>query len=436
MLTPVTTTMQTARHYKIAQPQAPDVNDDVRRRVEAMLADIEAGGIDAVRRWSRELDGWDPESFLATQDDFERAAAQVDPQLRDQIAFAQHQVRSFAEAQRATLVDLRVEPLPGVVLGHRHIPVGSVGAYVPGGRYPMLASSFMTIVVAKAAGVPRVVAVAPPQRDGGIHPAMLYAMWTSGADAVASIGGVQGLAALAFGLIDDLPPVDMLVGAGNAYVAEAKRQLFGRVGIDLLAGPTEVLVVADATADPRIVAADILGQCEHGLTSAAGVIAIGEDVARAVGAAIDELLTTWPTAEIAGSAWRDHGWIVVAADDDEAIALADDAANEHLEIQVAESKLPVYLARLRNYGSLFLGEQATVAYGDKGVGTNHVLPTSRAARYTGGLWVGKFLKTCTWQQLTAEGTRAVAPAIAGICEAEHMLGHGLTATMRLERATA
>ena len=429
-------TLQAAHHLKRPGPAAPGAGDDVRRRVEDMLTDIEAGGIEAVRRWSRELDGWDPEHFVATDEDFERAAAQVAPELRAQIAFAQHQVRSFAEAQRATLIDLRVEPLPGVVLGHRHIPVGSVGAYVPGGRYPMLASSFMTIVVAKAAGVPRVVAVAPPQREGGIHPAMLYAMWTSGADAVASIGGVQGLAALAFGLIDDLPPVDMLVGAGNAYVAEAKRQLFGRVGIDLLAGPTEVLVVADATADPRLVAADVLGQCEHGLTSAAGVIAIGEDVARAVSAAIDELLTTWPTAEIAGAAWRDHGWIVVAADDDEAIALADDAANEHVEIQVEEAKLPLYLERLRNYGSLFLGEQATVAYGDKGVGTNHVLPTARAARYTGGLWVGKFLKTCTWQQLTAEGTRAVAPAVAGICEAEHMLGHGLTATMRLERATA
>jgi sulfopropanediol 3-dehydrogenase len=415
---------------------APEATDEIRRRVETMLNDIEAGGVEAVRRWSRDLDGWEPESFLATEEDFERAAAQLDPELRRHIAFAQDQVRGFAEAQRATLTDLRVETLPGVVLGHTHIPVGSVGAYVPGGRYPMLASSFMTIVVAKAAGVPRVVAVAPPQREGGLHPAMLYAMWTSGADAVAALGGVQALAALAFGLIDDLPPVDMLVGAGNAYVAEAKRQLFGRVGIDLLAGPTEVLVVADATADPRLVAADVLGQAEHGPTSAAGIIAIGEDVARAVSDEIDRLLETWPTAEIAGQAWRDLGWIAVVADDDEAIALADEAANEHLEIQVDEDKLPMYRERLRNYGSLFLGDQATVAYGDKGVGTNHVLPTSRAARYTGGLWVGKFLKTCTWQQLTPEGTRAIAPSIEAICEAEHMLGHGLTATMRLERAGA
>ncbi len=428
--------MPTVRYLKEPSGSAAQATGEIRRRVEAMLADIERGGEEAMRRWSRELDGWDPPSFVLGEGDFERAAAQVDPALRAHIAFAQAQVRGFAEAQRATLSDLRVEPLPGVVLGHRHIPVGSVGAYVPGGRYPMLASSFMTVLVAKAAGVERVVAVAPPQRGGGIHPAMLYAMWTSGADVVACIGGVQALAALAFGLLDGVPPVDMLVGAGTAYVAEAKRQLFGRVGIDLLAGPTEVLVVADATADPATVAADLLGQAEHGPTSPAGAIAIGEDVARAVADEVERQLATWPTAEIAGAAWRDHGWIAIAADDDEAIALADDAADEHLEIQVAEEKLPMYLQRLRNYGSLFLGAEATVAYGDKGVGTNHVLPTSRAARYTGGLWVGKFLKTCTWQQLTAEGTRTVAPAIEAICAAEHMPGHALTASRRLERARA
>jgi sulfopropanediol 3-dehydrogenase len=425
-----------ARYLKAPAPRAAAASDAIRRRVEEMLADIEAGGAEAVRRWSRELDGWDPESFVATEQDFKDAAARLGDDLRRHIAFAQDQVRAFAEAQRRTLTDLRTEPLPGVVLGHRHIPVGSVGAYVPGGRYPMLASSFMTILVAKAAGVPRVVGCAPPQGGAGIHPAMLYAMWTSGADVVVCLGGVQALAALAFGLVDGVPPVDMLVGAGNAYVAEAKRQLFGRVGIDLLAGPTEVLVVADETADPRLVAADVLGQAEHGPTSPAGVIAIGEDVAHAVAGQIDALLETWPTAEIAGQAWRDHGWIAIAAGDDEAIALADEAANEHLEIHVDPDKLDTYLERLRNYGSLFLGDEATVAYGDKGVGTNHVLPTSRAARYTGGLWVGKFLKTCTWQRLTAEGTLAVAPAIEAICAAEHMAGHGLTATMRLERARA
>ena len=230
-----------------------------------------------------------------------------------------------------------------------------------------------------------------------------------------------------------MEPVDLLVGAGNAYVAEAKRQLFGTVGIDLLAGPTEILVIADETADPRIVAADVLGQAEHGPTSPAGVIAVGETVARAVSEAIDELLPSWPTAEIAGAAWREHGWIAVAADDDAAIAIADQAASEHLEVQVDPNKLPAYHARLHNYGSLFLGDEATVAFGDKAVGTNHVLPTSGAARYTGGLWVGKFLKTCTYQQLSPEGTQAVAPAVETICEAERFAGHGLTATMRLER---
>jgi sulfopropanediol 3-dehydrogenase len=428
----------TELHYlKAPAPAGPERNAEVARRVESMLTDIERHGVEAVRRWSRDLDGWDPESFLVTEDDFARADASLDVELKRHIKIAQTQVRDFAEAQRATLRDLRIETLPGVVLGHRHIPVGSVGAYVPGGRYPMLASSFMTIVVAKTAGVERVVAVAPPQRAGGLHPAMLYAMWTSGADAVAALGGVQALAALAFGLIDEtLPPVDMLVGAGNAYVAEAKRQLFGRVGIDLLAGPTEVLVIADETADPRMVAADVLGQAEHGPTSVAGVIAIGADVAQGVADAIDKLLEDWPTAEIAGGSWQDHGWIAIVADDDEAIALANEDANEHLEVQVAEDKLPAYHERLRNYGSLFLGDQATVAYGDKGVGTNHVLPTSRAARYTGGLWVGKFLKTVTWQHLTEQGTAAIAPTIEAICEAENMLGHGRTATMRLARLRA
>ena len=421
---------------KEPNPPTTEATDELQARVADMLRDIERGGIDAVRRWSRELDGWDPESFVVSDEEFERVTEALDPALREHIHFAQGQVRRFAEAQRETLRDLRVEMGPGVVLGHRHIPVGSVGAYVPGGRYPMLASSFMTVLVAKVAGVEQVVACAPPQRDAGIHPAMLYAMRTSGADAVLCLGGVQALAAMAFGLIDDLPAVDMLVGAGNAYVAEAKRQLFGRVGIDLLAGPTEILVIADDTADPHLVAADLLGQAEHGPTSPAGLIAIGEDVGRAVVAEVESLLETWPTADIAGQAWRNHGWVAVARDDDEAIAISDDAAYEHLEVQVAPHKLPTYLSRLRNYGSLFLGEQATVAYGDKAVGTNHVLPTLRGARYTGGLWVGKFLKTCTYQELTEEGTRYVAPAVEAICAAENFAGHALTATMRLERVGA
>ncbi len=423
---------QTA-YFKAPAPVTRQATDDIRRRVETMLADIESGGLDAVRRWSRELDRWEPGDFVVSPDEIAQASTSLDDELKHSIAFAQDQIRTFATAQRSTLTDLRTEPLPGVVLGHRHIPVGSVGAYVPGGRYPMLASSFMTILVAKVAGVECVVGCAPPRREGGIHPAMVHAMSTSGADVIVALGGVQALAALAFGLIPGVPAVDMLVGAGNAYVAEAKRQLFGRVGIDLLAGPTEVLVIADDSADPRIVAADILGQAEHGPTSPAGVIAIGKHVAAAVSAEIDDLLPGWPTSEIAGQAWRDHGWIAIAADDDEAIAIADDAAYEHLEVQVHPDKLTRYHDRLGNYGSLFIGDQATVAFGDKAVGTNHVLPTARAARYTGGLWVGKFLKTCTYQELSPEGTRVVAPHVEAICEAEQMAGHGLTATMRLER---
>jgi sulfopropanediol 3-dehydrogenase len=426
----------TPTYLKPPSPPTAQDNQDLVARVSAMLLDIERNGLAAVRRLSRELDGWEPDSFVATEDAFQRAAESLDDGLREHIAFAQAQVAEFARRQRETLTDLRVEMGDGVVLGHRHIPVGAVGAYVPGGRYPMLASAFMTILVARTAGVEHVIGCAPPQREHGIHPAMLYAMRTSGAEAVLCLGGVQALATMAFGLIEGLPPVDMLVGAGNAYVAEAKRQLFGRVGIDLLAGPTEILVIADDSADPRLVAADLLGQAEHGPTSPAGLIAIGEEVGRAVIDEVDDLLKTWPTADIAGVAWREHGWVAVAADDEEAVALADAAANEHLEVQVDPAKLDWYLARLRNYGSLFLGEQATVVYGDKAIGTNHVLPTSRAARYTGGLWVGKFLKTVTYQQLTEEGTRRVAPAAAAIATAEHFAGHALTATMRLDRLGA
>ncbi len=421
-------------YLKHPAPPTVDVTDEIRERVSDMLRDIDRGGIDAVRRWSRDLDGWEPKSFTLSQSDLDRAEAELDDGLLEHIDFALRQVRGFAQAQRDSLTDVEVAMGPGIVLGHRHIPVSAVGAYVPGGRYPMLASSFMTVGVAKVAGVNQVIGCAPPQGSAGIHPAMLHAMGASGADAVVCLGGVQALAAMAFGLIDGLEPVDMLVGAGNAYVAEAKRQLFGRVGIDLLAGPTEVLVIADASADPRFVAADMLGQAEHGPNSPAGLIAIGEDVAHAVSAQVDQLLETWPTADIAGAAWADHGWIAIAADDDEAIAISDEAANEHLEVHVAEDKLDMYLERLRNYGSLFLGEEATVAYGDKAVGTNHVLPTQRGARFTGGLWVGKFLKTCTYQRLTQTGTLTVAPAVEAICAAERFAGHGLTATMRLERA--
>jgi sulfopropanediol 3-dehydrogenase len=344
-------------------------------------------------------------------------------------------VRDFAERQLATLSDLQVETLRGVRLGHRHVPVGAVGSYVPGGRYPMLASAFMTVVVPKVAGVERVVACAPPREGRGIHPAMLHAMASSGADRILCLGGVQALAALAFGLAG-VERVDMIVGAGNAYVAEAKRQLFGRVGIDLLAGPTEILVLADATADARLVAADLLGQAEHGPTSPAVLVTSSAELGAAVLAEVAELLTWLPTREVAGAAWRDHGEIVLARDRAEAIEVANEYAYEHVEVHAAEDELDAYLDGLRNYGSLFLGEQATVAFGDKAVGTNHVLPTAGAARYTGGLWVGKFLKTLTYQWLTEEGMRKIAPAAAAISEAELFPGHALTARMRLERVHA
>jgi sulfopropanediol 3-dehydrogenase len=407
----------------------------VRERVSEMLLRIDRDREAAIRAFSRELDGWDPPTLRVGEEEIARAADELDDGLREHIAFAQQQVRLFARAQRETLHDLEIETLPGVVLGHRHIPVQRVGSYVPGGRYPMLASSFMTIIVPKVAGVDQVVACAPPREGKGIHPAMLYAMATSGADAILALGGVQGLAALAYG-VEGLAPADLVVGAGNAYVAEAKRQLFGQVGIDVLAGPTEVLVIADEGADPELVAADLLGQAEHGPTSPAVLVTTSRALGEAVLGEVERLLETWPTREVAGAAWREHGSVAVVADDEEAAALSDRYAPEHLEVQVADDRLDWYHRRLRNYGSLFLGREATVAYGDKAVGTNHVLPTMGAARYTGGLWVGKFLKTCTFQRLTAEGTRRVAPAVAAISHAELFGGHARTAEMRLAAVEA
>jgi sulfopropanediol 3-dehydrogenase len=419
-------------YLKHAPLYAAQAGADVRRTVSEMLSTIQRDGEDAIRRYSAELDGWDPPSFIVDEAAIAAAGEQLDDELREHIAFAQEQVRGFATAQLETMRDLEIETLPGVTLGHRHIPVRTVGAYVPGGRYPMLASSFMTVIVPKVAGVEHVTACAPPQRGGGVHPAMLYAMATSGADAILALGGVQALAAMAFG-IEGLADADMIVGAGNAYVAEAKRQLFGDVGIDLLAGPTEIAIIADGGADPTMVAADLLGQAEHGPTSPAVLITTSRALGDAVLSEVDELLATWPTREVAGAAWEAHGHVAVVQDLDAAMALSDEIAPEHLEVQVSEDRLGDCLAGLRNYGSLFLGREATVAYGDKAVGTNHVLPTMRAARYTGGLWVGKFLKTCTYQRLTEEGTRRIAPAVAAISLAERFEGHALTATMRMDR---
>jgi sulfopropanediol 3-dehydrogenase len=423
-----------AEYLKEAAARASETSDEVKRTVSEMLLRIEREGIDAVREYSRRLDDWDPPSFVVGEEEIRRAREDVSPELGGHIEFAQSQIRRFAEAQRGTMNDLQVEIQPGVVLGHRHIPVDGVGSYVPGGRYPMLASSFMTVLVPKVAGVPWVVACAPPWRGAGIHPAMLYAISTSGADQILCAGGVQALAMLAFGL-GGIEPVDMLVGAGNAYVAEAKRQLFGRVGIDLLAGPTEILIVADGSADPKLVAADLLGQAEHGPTSPAILISLSRELGERVLVEVDRFLGgSWPTAEVASVAWRDQGAVAVVESREEAVSLVNWYAAEHVEVQVEEGELDWYLAALRNYGSLFLGEEATVVYGDKAVGTNHVLPTMRAARYSGGLWVGKFLKTVTYQRLDEEGTRLIAPAAAAISDAEMFAGHALTARMRLDRA--
>jgi sulfopropanediol 3-dehydrogenase len=417
-------------YLKRAQARPEEAGQQVRDTVSEILLSVQRDGAAAVRRWSEQLDGWSPASFRVDERTLAGAADAIDPSLRAHIDDALEQVRTFATAQRATLTDLEVETLPGVVLGHRHVPVGNVGSYSPGGRYPLVASSIMTVAVPKVAGVPRVVACAPPRQGQGIHPPQLYAMVASGADAVFCFGGVQALAAMAFG-IDGLEPVDMIVGPGNAYVAEAKRQLFGPVGIDLIAGPSEILVLADETADPELVAADLLGQAEHGPTSPAVLVTDSEAFGRAVARAVDRWLKRWPTADVAGVAWADRGEIVVCADRAEMVAVSDAYAPEHLEVQTADDEW--FAANLSNYGSLFVGPRATVAYGDKAIGVNHVLPTEGAARYTGGLWVGKFLKTLTHQRLTDEGTRRIAPVVAAICDAELMDGHAITARLRLER---
>lgn len=412
------------------------VSDEARQEIGATVSEIlsavEREGEPAVRRYSERFDGWSPPSFRVPAEAVSAAQASLSDELREHVAFAQTQVRTFAELQRSTLVDAEWQTLPGVTLGQRFLPVASVGAYSPGGLYPLIASAIMTVLVPKVAEVPRVVACAPPRGPEGMHPPQLYAMATSGADELLCIGGVQAFAAMAFG-IEDLEPVDMLVGAGNAYVAEAKRQLFGTVGIDLLAGPTEVMVLADDSADPDLVAADLLGQAEHGPTSPATLVTTSERLAREVAAAVDAWLEgEWPTKEVAGAAWRDHGAIVVCEDDEEAAAVADDIAPEHLEIQTEDPDW--FLKRMTSYGTLFLGTHATVAFSDKAIGTNHVLPTRRAARYTGGLWVGKFLKAVTYQRVTAEGSARVAASVAAIADAELMYGHALTARLRLDPA--
>ena len=417
-------------YLKRSNVQAESPSSEVRETVSEVLLAIEREGEAAVRRYSQRFDGWSPPSFVLSEQDIDARIAAVDDELKAHIAFAQEQISTFARLQLESMHEFERETLPGVVLGQRHVPVAAVGSYSPGGRYPVLASSLMTILTPKVAGVDRVVAAAPPQPGGGIDALQLYAMTTSGADQILCIGGIQAVAALAFGL-DGVEPVDMIVGAGNSYVVEAKRQLFGRVGIDLLAGPTEILVIADDSADPELIAADLLGQAEHGPTSPAVLVTTSRDIGEATIEAVDRWLETWPTAQVASQAWRDFGTVVVCDSREEAAATSDEFAPEHLEVQTRDPDW--FLTRLRNYGTVFLGTEATVVYSDKAIGTNHVLPTAGAARYTGGLWVGKFLKTLTYQRVTPEGTSAVAPAAAAIAEAEGMAGHALTARIRLER---
>lgn len=404
---------------------------EVRDTVSRIIQDVAERGEAAVREYSRRFDRWDPPTFQVSADAVEKARRSLPQTLIEDIHFAQEQVRSFASRQLESMGQFEVETLPGVILGQRHIPVSRVGAYVPGGRYKLIASAFMSILTAKAAGVGRVIACAPPADDQGIYPATLYAMASSGADALFCIGGVQALAAMAFGAIEGAGPVDMLVGPGNRFVAEAKRQLFGRVGIDLIAGPTEVLIIADDTADPYVVAMDLIAQAEHGPDSPAVLVTLSRDLGQAVLKEVDRLLEDLPTRDIAAAAWKDYGQVIVAESREEAVRLADEFAPEHLEVQTAEPEW--FLEHLTNYGTLFLGEEATVAYSDKAIGTNHILPTAGAARYTGGLWVGKFLKTVTYQKLTREGSVAVAPRAASICRAEGMIAHALSSDLRLER---
>src|SRR5712692_8668831 len=378
------------RHIKTAAMAGKQEAADAKTRVtvEAIIADVKARGDAAVRELSERFDKWSPPSFRLSDDEIRALVAKVSPQTIDDIKFAQAQIRNFAEIQRASMRDVEVETLPGVVLGHRHIPVGSVGCYVPGGRYPMVASAHMSIVTARVAGVGHITACTPPNQ-GGPHPETIAAMHLGGADEIHVLGGVQAVAAMALGTAT-MRAVDMLVGPGNAYVAEAKRQLYGRVGIDLFAGPTEILVIADETADAEMCATDLLGQAEHGPTSPAILLTTSEKLTRDTMREVERLLAILPTADAAGKAWEDYGEVIVCDNDEEMVLEADRIASEHVQVMTKDPDY--FLARMQNYGSLFLGPRTNVAYGDKVIGTNHTLPTRKAARYTGGLWVGKFLK--------------------------------------------
>jgi sulfopropanediol 3-dehydrogenase len=405
------------------------VEAQVKNTVEEMIAGVRKRGDAALREYSEKLDHWSPASFRLSQEELDALVKSVPKETLDDIRFAQQQVRNFALHQKAALRDVEVETLPGVRLGHRNIPVSNVGCYVPGGRYPMVASAHMSIVTAKVAGVKRVIACTPPTA-GKPHPETIAAMVLGGADEIYLLGGVQAIAAMALGT-ETIAPVDMLVGPGNAYVAEAKRQLFGRVGIDLLAGPTEILVLADDSADVEMVATDLLGQAEHGPTSPAILVTTSRKLAAALPAEIERQLGKLATAEIAGAAWEKLGEIRLVADRDEMRREADLIASEHVEVLTREPRW--FLENMTNFGALFLGPETNVAYGDKVVGTNHTLPTRGAARYTGGLWVGKFMKTCTYQQLTADASAKIGEYCSRLCAIERFWGHKEQADLRVRR---
>ena len=405
-------------------------DEETSRYVARMLRELRARGIDAVREYSRTFDEWDPPDFELSPREIDEAIGRCGDQVVADTAFCQGNVRAFAEAQLATLIPLETEIRPGVVLGHKHIPVSCVGSYVPGGRYPMFGSAQMSIIPAKVAGVDTVIGCTPPVKGEGYFPATINAMKQAGADRIFVLGGVQALALMAYGM-GVVDPADMLCGAGNRFVAEAKRQLFGQCGLDLLAGPTEIAIIADDSADPALVACDLLGQAEHDPNSGQFLGCLSASFARRALAELERQLEVLPTKDIAGASWRDNGRVLVAESRDEAIALSDDWAPEHLEIHVEDTDY--YHARLRNYGSLFIGEETTVAYGDKAIGTNHILPTSRSARYTGGVWVGKFLKTVTYQKMTPAASVEVGTVTARQCEMERMLAHAITAHVRTER---
>ncbi len=413
-----------------AQTERDEDDAKVRRIVEETLKDIETRGDAAVRALSEKFDGYSPERFRLSEDEIAQAMAAVDPADLDDIRFAQEQIRTFAEAQRASMTDIEVETLPGVILGHRNIPVQSVGCYVPAGKFPMVASAHMSVITASVAQVPRIVAAAPPV-NGKPHPAIVAAMHMGGAHEILCLGGIQAVGAMALGT-ESVDPTHMLVGPGNAFVAEAKRQLFGRVGIDLFAGPTETMVIADETVDAELCATDLLGQAEHGYNSPAVLVTNSRRLAEDTMAQIDRLLAILPTAETAAASWRDYGEVVLCDSYDDMLAVADDIASEH--VQVMTDRDDWFLENMTCYGALFLGPRTNVANGDKVIGTNHTLPTKKAGRYTGGLWVGKFLKTHSYQKvLTDEAAAMIGAYGSRLCMLEGFVGHGEQCNIRVRR---